>query len=182
MASGAATMKMINSTSITSINGVTLISWVSAKSPSSSNSLPATETAIALLRRCAPTADMGAVEIARQQPRRHARGAIDELKIALRHPREVIVDDHRRNRRDQADRGCEQRLGDAGRDDRQIGGLCLGDADEGVHDAPDRAEQADERRGRADGGEQAHAEPDAAGFRADDFGRTRGGALLDAGV
>ena len=47
VASGAATMKMISSTSITSMNGVTLISWVSAKSPSSSNSLPAIETAIA---------------------------------------------------------------------------------------------------------------------------------------
>jgi len=32
VASGAATMKMISSTSITSMNGVTLISWFSARS------------------------------------------------------------------------------------------------------------------------------------------------------
>src|SRR5437667_7495036 len=125
------------------MNGVTLISWVSAKSPPSSNSLPATETAIALLRRCAPAADMGAVEIARQQPRRRARGAVDELEIALRHPREVIVDDDRRDRGDEADRGREQRFRNAGRDDGKVGGLRLRDADEGIHDAPDRAEQAD---------------------------------------
>ncbi len=37
--SGAATMKMISSTSITSMNGVTLISWVSPKSSASSTSL-----------------------------------------------------------------------------------------------------------------------------------------------
>ncbi|MCY1245363.1 hypothetical protein D9M72_585100 [compost metagenome] len=34
VASGAATMKMINSTSITSMNGVTLISWFSDRSSS----------------------------------------------------------------------------------------------------------------------------------------------------
>src|SRR5262245_46774845 len=151
-------MKMIKSTSITSMNGVTLISCVSAKSPSSSNSLPAIETAIALLRRRAgAAADMGAVEVARQQPRRRARGAVDQLKVALRHPREVIVDDDRRNSGDKADGGCQQRLGNAGGDNRKVRGLRLRDADEGIHDAPDRAEQADKGRGRADRGEQAHA-------------------------
>src|SRR5204863_2339512 len=126
VASGAATMKMIKSTSITSMNGVTLISWVSAKSPSSSNSLPAIETAIALLRRRAgAAADMGAVKIARQQPRRRARGTVDELKVALRHPREVIVDDDRGDRGDEADRGRQQRFGNAGRDNRKVRGLRL---------------------------------------------------------
>ncbi len=47
VASGAATMKMISSTRITSMNGVTLISWVSAKS---SPSCPR-RIATALLRR-----------------------------------------------------------------------------------------------------------------------------------
>jgi len=47
--------------------------------------------------------------------------------------------------------------GDAGRDHRQIGGLRLRDADEAVHDAPDGAEQPDERRGRPNGGENASA-------------------------
>src|SRR5262245_26077071 len=178
-------MKMISSTSITSMNGVTLISWVSAKSPSSSNSLPAIETAIALLRRRTrhrAAADMGAVEIARQQPRRHARGAVDELKVTLRHPREVIVDDDRGDGGDKADGGGEQRLGDAGRHHSQIGGLRLRDADKGIHDAPHGAEQADKGRGRADGGEQAHAQSDAASFSAHDLGAARSRALLDAGV
>src|SRR5690349_22196298 len=110
-------MKMISSTSITSMNGVTLISWVSAKSPSSSNSLPAIETDIGLLRRRAPATDMGAVEVARQQPRRSARGAVDQFEIALRHTGEVIIDDDGRDRGDETDRGRQQRLGNAGRDD-----------------------------------------------------------------
>ena len=59
--------------------------------------------------------------------------------------REHIVDDHRRDRRDEPHRGREQRLGDAGRDDREVRGLRLRDADKAVHDAPDRAEQADKR-------------------------------------
>src|SRR5262245_22367769 len=114
-------MKMIKSTSITSMNGVTLISWVSAKSPSSSNSLPAIETAIALLRRARHRAAMGAIEIAREQPRRCARSAAHQFEIALRHPREVIVDDDRGDGGDEADRGRQQRFGDAGSYDRQIG-------------------------------------------------------------
>src|SRR5262245_30973132 len=169
-------MKMISSTSITSMNGVTLISWVSAKSPSSSNSLPAIETAIALLRRRArhrAAADMGAGEITRQQPRRSARGAVDQVEITLRHAREVGVDDDRRECGDEADRGCQQCFGDTGRDDRKIGGLRLRDADEGIHDAPDRAEQSDKGRSRADGGEQAHADTNTAGFRTHDLGATR---------
>ena len=39
----------------------------------------------------------------------------------------------------------------------RVGGLRLGDADEAVHDAPHGAEQADEGRGGADGGEHAGA-------------------------
>jgi hypothetical protein len=36
----------------------------------------------------------------------------------------MIVDHHGRNGSDKADGGCEQRFGDAGRDDRKVGGLC----------------------------------------------------------
>ena len=78
------------------------------------------------------------------------------------------------------DRGRQQRLGDARRDDREIGRLRLRDADEAVHDAPDGAEQPDERRGRADGGQRRHAVAHRARLRARDFGETRRGALLDA--
>ena len=46
-----------------------------------------------------------------------------------------------------------------GRDDGEIGRLRFRNADEAVNDAPHRAEQADEGRGRADGGQNAHAAP-----------------------
>src|SRR5436309_4327369 len=111
-------MKMISSTSMTSMNGVTLISCASANSSSSSKPPSAIDAPIALLRRARMRAtgrtDMGAVEVARQQPRGGAGSAAHQLEIGFGHPRKVVVDDHRRNRRDQADRGGEQRLGNAG--------------------------------------------------------------------
>ena len=79
-------------------------------------------------------------------------------------------------------RGGEQRFGDAGRDHGEVGGLRFRNADKAVHDAPDGAEQSDEGRRRADGRQQAHAEPDPPRFGAHDFGKTGSGALLDAGV
>jgi hypothetical protein len=68
---------------------------------------------------------------------------------------EEVVENHGRNRGEQAERGREQRLGDSGSDDREIGRMLLGNADEAVHDAPDSAEQPDERPRRADGGQHA---------------------------
>src|SRR6202022_2152363 len=125
---------------------------------------------------------MGSVEIARQQPCRGARGTAHQFEIGFGDAREMIVDDHRRDRGDQPDRGGEQRLGDTGCDHGKIGGLRLRDPDKAVHDAPHRAEQPDKRRGRADGREQSHAEPDAACFGARNLGEARCGALLDAAV
>src|SRR5437762_10766874 len=97
--SGAVTIKMTSSTSMTSTSGVTLIS-----------------------------------EIARQ----------------------FVVGDDRRDRRDEAERGREQRLGDAGRDDGETGVFRGGDRLEAVHNAPDRAEQADKGGGRAHRREERH--------------------------
>ena len=125
---------------------------------------------------------MGTIKIARQQPRRHPRRSVDEFQISFGYPREVIVDDHRGDRRDQTDRGREQRLGDAGSNHGEICRLRFRNADEAVHDAPDGAEQPDERRCRADGGKQPHAEPDMAPLGAHDLGKARGGTLLDAVV
>ncbi|KAG1254520.1 hypothetical protein G6F66_015015 [Rhizopus arrhizus] len=48
----------------------------------------------------------------------------------------MVVDQHRGNRCDQAERGGQQGLGDARCDHRQVGGVAVGDADEAVHDAP----------------------------------------------
>ena len=67
---------------------------------------------------------------------------------------ELIVENDRRYGGQKTERGREQRFRDAGRDNREIG--VFGDCDglEAGHDAPHRAEQADERRGRADGGKK----------------------------
>jgi hypothetical protein len=72
-------------------------------------------------------------------------------------PRQHVVDHHRRDRRDQTERRRQQCLSDAGRHHREVGGVRVGNADEAVHDAPDRAEQTDKGRGRADGGKHASA-------------------------
>ena len=94
----------------------------------------------------------------------------------------MIVDHDRRDRRDEAERGRQQRFGDAGRDHREIGGMRLGNADEGIHDAPHRAEQADERRGGADGGEHAGAARDLPRHRGLDPLQPQRDALLEAVV
>src|ERR1700750_1146552 len=113
---------------------------------------PTSRSVRAGLLRCAHVrTGMAAVEIARQQTGGDARGAAHLLEIGFGGAREVIVDDDGRDRGDEADRGRQQGFGDAGRYDREVGGLRLRDADETVHDAPDRAEQAYEGRGRANG-------------------------------
>ena len=68
-----------------------------------------------------------------------------------------VVGKHRRNRDDQAERGHDQRLTDRAGDgvDRRLTGRA--DLDQRAVDADDGAEQADERRGRTDGGEEGEA-------------------------
>src|SRR5262249_26342640 len=156
VASGAAIMKMISNTNITSMNGVTLISWTSLRSASPWSR----RTAMALLRG-GPAAlrlvERATVEIAAHQTQNFG-GGIGMLRAIAGDPaREHVVHDDRRDGGDEAERGGEQRLGDAGRDDRKIGRVLLRNADEAVHDAPHRAEQADEGGCRADRGEKAGA-------------------------
>jgi hypothetical protein len=64
-----------------------------------------------------------------------------------RRARQHVIDHDGGDGGDEAERACKQRLRDAGRHDREICGVRLRDADEAIHDAPDRSEQADERRG-----------------------------------
>ena len=74
------------------------------------------------------------------------RGDVTERGfIVANHTREDVIDDDRRNGRDQADCGRQQRFGNPWRNHRQVGGLRLRNADKAVHDAPDRTEQTDER-------------------------------------
>src|SRR5215470_1112536 len=184
--SGAATMKMMSSTRMTSMNGVTLISCVSPKSSSSSTSVNVTpihySATCALLRGAPDRSRTHTVEVARQLPTGRSGRTVDQLEIAFRDAREVIVEHDRWNCCEQTDCCCEQRLGDAGRDDRQVGRLRFRNANEAVHDAPDGAEQSDERRSCTNRREHAHAHADAARLRARDLGEARRRALLDAGL
>src|SRR5205814_2146937 len=61
---------------------------------------------------------------------------------------QLVVGDDCRYGGDEPERGRKQRLGYAGRYNRETGVLRGGDRLKAVHDAPDRAEQADKGRGR----------------------------------
>src|SRR5262249_29883916 len=96
VASGAAIMKMISSTSITSMNGVTLISSASSRSTSPWSS----RTLITSLRRQAGAAPLRmaglAVEVAAEQAQ-HLGGAVAvERAVGRDRAREHVVDDDRR--------------------------------------------------------------------------------------
>src|SRR5262249_49373439 len=149
VASGAATMKIMSSTSITSMNGVTLISWTSfsASSPWSRRmtalSCPHVDTPCRSLggRQCGTGGrGGGAIEIAADQ-REHLHRCVAKLRAVARDQAgERVIDDNCWNRGGEPKRGGEQRLGNAGRDHRQIGGMRLRYPDEAVHDTPNGPE------------------------------------------
>src|SRR5262249_34373124 len=134
---GAVTMKMIRSTSMTSTRGVTLMSarW-SKGSP------------------FGPAENAMALRVLREV----ALGQVEELEREVVHrgahlpdlTHEVVVPDHRGDRRVQSRGRVDPRLLDARRDGRDRRRSRDPDRVEGRHDAPDGAEEADEgaRRGR----------------------------------
>src|SRR5882762_10358230 len=143
-------MKTISRTSMTSMNGVTLISWASGNSSSSSTPsksapprLSPTEVPTESLRPACKSAAIIAIEVARQQTGDRAGRPADEVQIRFRRPHQVVVDDHRWNRGGETDGGRQQRFRNARRDHGEICRLGFGNANEAVHDAPHRAEQAD---------------------------------------
>src|SRR6185369_8551897 len=142
--SGAVTMKMINSTSITSMNGTMLISLMVRRRP------PCLETTTGMAS--VPGRRLGA-QVAVQ----NIGELLDEGLQLDGHPVDVpgepVVRDHRGNRGEQADRGGDQRFGDAGRHGSQGHRLQAGQAGEGMDGAPHRAEQADLGRNRTDRGQ-----------------------------
>ena len=148
-------MKMMRSTSMTSTNGVTLISaigeWRRVR----------LAPARASDRRCGGDAHQAAWLRSSICRDRIAANSSEKPSMRVAEPRhlrgELVVEHHRGNRGEQPERGGEQRLGDAGRDHGKVRVLRGGDRLERRHDAPDRAEQADEGAGRADRGE--HQEP-----------------------
>ena len=142
---------------MTSMNGVMLMSVIGALRPPRA----------AACRRRRMRLRPGSARCHRRAPQAASRSSIwrdriaenssakpFEARLLLGHLGvELVVGDHRRDRREQADGGGEQRLRDAGRDRGERGVLRGRDRLERGHDAPHRAEQADERAGGADGGE-----------------------------
>src|SRR5882757_839845 len=150
--SGAATMKMISSTSMTSTIGVTLISAMTAarrrpRLPPPAE--PAMFIAMILISRCVrhvpPSRPL--VDLARQDGRKLVGETFQPLRLPVHLGNELIVENSRRNGGDKADRGGKQRLRDAGGHHRQRGVFRGRDRLEARHDAPDGSKQADERPG-----------------------------------
>ena len=92
---------------------------------------------------------MSAIQLARQDGRefvgKRLVPAYDPVTISA----ELVIENQRRDRRQQAQTRGQQRLGNARGDNGQVRVLLLSDLHERVHDAPDGAEQTDKRRGRA---------------------------------
>src|SRR5262249_48674384 len=123
VASGAATMKMMSSTRITSMNGVTLIScWMSRSSPL--ERCPS-RTPMAAPRCALQGAYMDALSATDHQEKLR-RGVIQDGAIAADDADEVIVDHDCGDCCDEPHRGRKQRFGNAGRYNREIGGVGFG--------------------------------------------------------
>src|SRR5512140_3748075 len=138
---GAVTMKMMRRTSITSTSGVTLISAMTLRSPARPE-----ELIIAMAS--------SLVDLALEEVDEFGGEAVDPGVDRPYTGQKVIVGHDGRDGRGQPSRGCDEGLGDAGGHGGQGGVSRGGDAGEGVHDPPHGAEQADERRGAAGGGEK----------------------------
>src|SRR5882724_5268479 len=76
----------------------------------------------------------------------------------------LIIKDNRWDGGEKACGGGDQRFSNARRYGAQAGGASAPQTCEGVDNAPDRAEQTDERRNRASGGQPGHAFLDPANF------------------
>mmetsp|Transcript_53114 Transcript_53114/g.124167 ORF Transcript_53114/g.124167 Transcript_53114/m.124167 type:complete len:360 (-) Transcript_53114:2717-3796(-) len=139
--SGALTMKMMSSTSITSMNGTMLISFIVRR-----------RRPLPRLMVAAMSVHLGGVAL--QDVGELLDEGLQRDRAAVDLAREAVVGQHGRDRREQADGRRHQGLGDAWRDggERDLGQV--GQADEGVHDPPDRAEQADVGRDGTDGREE----------------------------
>src|SRR5689334_5642562 len=146
---GAATMKMISSTSITSTIGVTLISAITAarrrpRRPPPPPAEPAMFIAMILLSRCARhlPSSRPLVDLAGQDGRKLVGEAFQALRLPVHFGSELIIENGRRDGGDKTDGGRKQRFRDAGRHRRKRGVFRGRDRLEARHDAPDGSEQA----------------------------------------
>src|SRR5581483_4434270 len=127
--SGAETMNTINSTSMTSTNGVTLISLMTgrrrrfARPPAAAMfMLPA---AIPCPRPIPRSPAL--VDLSRQDRRELVGESLKPLRLPVHLGRELIIENGRRDGGNETDRGCEQSLGDARGDHSERGVLRRGD-------------------------------------------------------
>src|SRR6185436_11533954 len=134
--SGAVTMKITSSTSITSTYGTMLMSCIVPR------------------RRVAAGIAPLPYRLSMQDVRELLHEALEAIGEAVDVVRVAVVGDHRRDGGKQADRRRHQRLGDAGRHLRERRLLHVRQAAEGVHDSPHRAEQAHVGTDRAGRGEE----------------------------
>src|SRR5437899_8476618 len=153
---GAATMKMISSTSITSTIGVTLISAITAarrrpRRPPPPPVEPAMFIVMIWISRCARhlPSSRPLVDLAGQDGGKFVGEAFEPLRLAIHLGRELVIENGRRDGGDETDGGRKQRFRDAGRHHRERSVFRCRDRLEARHDAPDGSEQADERPGRA---------------------------------
>src|SRR5215475_1706691 len=126
--SGAVTMKITSSTSITSMYGTTLMSAIARR-----------ERLPRMLERTEPAIVDSLVRLTLQDVRELFDEGFEADREAIDVVRVAVVGDHGGDRGEQADGRCRQRFGDAGRDIRERGLLDVGEAAERVHDPPDRA-------------------------------------------
>src|SRR2546427_7912360 len=147
---GGTIMKMMSSTNITSIIGVTLMSALTGTRPLVTDRATGLRRLLRLefLREDRP-AELAADaldEVVDQLLRRVGHFDGDEVDLGG----EVVVEPHGRNRHEEADAGGDQRFGHAARDRLQRLAAARGRHPlERVHDAEHCAEQADERGSRA---------------------------------
>src|SRR6185503_20119405 len=159
--SGVTIMKMIRSTSITSIIGVTLMSDLTDVTP-----LPELPVDMATAGHRLLSLEF----LGEDRPTELAPDALDEVvdellrgvghldREVLDLGGEVVVRPHRRNGDHEAEGRSDQRLGDTGGDAGQAArGALRRHAHERIHDTHRRAQQTDERRGRADRAQYAEA-------------------------
>src|SRR5688500_6901751 len=135
---GMTTMKMIRRTRTTSTSGVTLMSGFARSGR---------RTVLLLLGRRLVLEVVEELALRLVQREQELVGA----------RREEVEGEHRGDRDQEADRGDDQRLGDARRDRAEAARALLRDALERRDDADDRSQQPDERADRSDRREHAVA-------------------------
>src|SRR5690606_8544503 len=145
---GAATIMMMSRTSMTSTIGVTLISLMTPvflrRRPRRPPPPPPPDAAPM------PMSAAPRFELAGQDGGEFVGKAFQPADHLAGIGGELVIGDNRRNGSDETDCGGEQRFGDRAGHDGKIGIGRGRDIGEGVHDAPDRAEQADKGPGRTD--------------------------------